>query len=90
MNHLHYNTLPEFYEKEKSGKKSNTVRAINADDYLEIRDANLITIHNKVTGDQFTRIISDVSPIGYIVSKKYIVISWGPGILDHSAESGAV
>lgn len=90
MTHLHYNTVPEFYEKEESSKKPNTVRCIGTDEYLQIKDANLITIHNKITGDQFTRRITDISIIGYLLYKKYIVISWGPEILDYSAESGAI
>ena len=76
MTNLHYNTLPEFYEKEKSGEKPNTVRCIETDVYLQIKKANLITIHNKITGDQFTRSITDISIIGYILNNKYIVISW--------------
>jgi hypothetical protein len=75
-----FNSTPDNYDKEKSGKKCNTVRkltSIEEDGYswYDVRECAFVQIFNKETGDSFRRRITDVTPIGDPVFL-YIDISW--------------
>ena len=77
-----FKSNPEFYEKEQSGLKCNTVRVFE-DDELKILDEmddypKNIMIKNKVTRECFKRKVTDVTIVGmwepiYIFSWKDIL-----------------
>ncbi|MCK4529284.1 hypothetical protein KAW18_18125 [candidate division WOR-3 bacterium] len=68
----------EFYIKEESGIKPNTVRQVDSVELRYIEKADLITIENIDTGQHFTQQITDLSLLGNILGKPLIVISWNP------------
>ena len=70
-----FKSIPENFVKEKSGKKSNTIRDLsNTDDRFENIDrATHIRILNAQTGEQFERKITDIT---YWYGR--YIISWNP------------
>lgn len=69
-------SVPEIYLKEKSGEKSNTVRYISNDDVIEqIEGFTGITIENTDTGENFTRVLSDVSTT-LVNGVRVFIFSW--------------
>lgn len=58
-------TNSKFFPKEKDGRKPNTTQIISGDIFDEFRDAfkglKTITIVDNVTGEQFTRTLTDIS-----------------------------
>ena len=56
-------SIPENWEKECDGRKQNTLRELDGNDF--------ITVYNTETGEAFTRRITDIS-----VWKGQIIISW--------------
>ncbi|MCF0163362.1 MAG: hypothetical protein HUJ88_12405 [Fusobacterium necrophorum] len=81
-----FKSYPEFFEKEKSGLKSNTVRIFELNDdreYIlrdimneEIKKENVVLeILNAETGETFEREISDVSKFE-INNIEIYIISW--------------
>lgn len=71
-----FHSNPEFYNKERSGLKRNTVRLIGpADDFPQDKLTH-IRISNKDSSDFFTRKISDISEVGELLGKKVFVFSW--------------
>lgn len=67
---ISFKSLPEFYEKEKNGKKNNIVRIIDKDDerfeiikeYSIFKfDLLIIEIKNTETKDSFCRIVKDIT-----------------------------
>ena len=73
----------QFFEKEKSNKKCNTVRELQVDEpriialleckekLLNYKDGDTITIEHATTGERFTRKITDIS-----FWNKLVIISW--------------
>jgi hypothetical protein len=62
---VRFKSVPENYEKEKSGRKPNTVRVVAADDlrfpFLNDRTAGSIEIINSETEESFRREITDIT-----------------------------
>ena len=73
-----FKSTNEFYIKEESGIKPNTVRQVDSSELRYIENADLITIYNITTRHHFTRQITDLSLLGNILGKPLIVISWDP------------
>jgi hypothetical protein len=73
---VEFKSTGEFYKKEKSGIKPNTVRVVNAFGLRYAEVAVFITIIDTATGDHFTRKITDLSLLGNVLGKPLIVISW--------------
>lgn len=77
---IKFKSLPEYYEKEKSGRKNNTVRWIEDKDMRFMALKNMasgdspmenIEITNKESGESFVRQIKDVT-----VYDPVIIITW--------------
>jgi len=70
-----FKSIPEMYEKEKSGIKPNTIRKIEGFDErfnkLVSGECKTIVIENKETGEKFFREITDVS-----IWNDLFIISW--------------
>lgn len=82
MERISFKSIPEMYEKEKSGKKNNTLRKFlgeflvdeRFETLMKIRDENLeaeIEIVSTETGESFIRKITDVS-----IYKGFFIITW--------------
>jgi len=80
MTHIKFKSLPEHYNKEKSGIKNNTTRWINDKDMRFTALMNMaggdspmenIEIENSETGESFVRQIKDVT-----VFSPVIIITW--------------
>lgn len=82
MERVSFKSIPEMYEKEKSGKKNNTLRKFlgeflvdeRFETLMKIRDENLeaeIEIVSTETGESFIRKITDVS-----IYKGFFIITW--------------
>lgn len=76
---LCFKSDPEFFNKEKSGLKCNTVRHISNIEWSgftedDIKAGVYVDIENSETHERFRRKIKDVSTIGQC--DKYIIISW--------------
>lgn len=58
-----FRSIPEYYEKEKSGAKANTVRMLEANSIEELnsKQPTHIIIENTLTGEIFMRRLTDVS-----------------------------
>jgi hypothetical protein len=68
----------EFFDKEESGKKPNTIRLLRSVDFLRLKACYYITIYqNHDTHLYFDRKITDISKIGTLAGKELVVISWG-------------
>lgn len=73
---IFFKSVPVMYYKEKSGKKSNTVRYITDDDIIEQAEAFTgITIENTRTGENFSRVLSDVST-ALVNGVRVFIFSW--------------
>ena len=70
-----FKSIPEMFEKEKDGRKPNTVRKIDEMDErfrkLFEDDCRIICIKNTRTDEIFQRVITDVS-----VWEDIMIISW--------------
>ena len=77
-NTIIFKSIPEFFDKEMSGVKSNTARTINTPELNQILDSKYISIVNLRTNENFTRQISDISIIGALLGSHLVVISWNP------------
>jgi len=77
---VYFESAPEMYIKEKSGDKSNTVRALNSNEYNIIQWAEIdeIQIENTETQENFRRKVTDVTQVGGIVGFHLVVLSWRP------------
>jgi hypothetical protein len=74
-NSIHFKSYPEMYQKEKSGRKPNTVRGFENSNEAEesvISDVSYICIHSN-TGEYFQRKLTDIS-----IFKGRIIFSWSP------------
>ncbi|ADO83750.1 hypothetical protein [Ilyobacter polytropus] len=78
MKGVNFKSLPEFFIKEKSGIKNNTVRKDDGGDRFEkLKEIDLsqeilfLRITNSETGEYFERIIRDVSVYG-----KLFILTW--------------
>lgn len=60
-------SIPENWEKERDGRKPNTVRVLDGKDF--------IVVHNTDTKEFFEREISDIT-----IWKNQIIISWKPEV----------
>lgn len=74
---IYFKSLPEFFEKEKDGRKPNTVRSLVPGEYSNF-DANRtkikkICIVNSETREPFFRILTDISEF-----KNLVIFSWAP------------
>jgi len=71
-----FESVPAVFEKEKTGKKSNTVRRLNTEDSKQFHEAEpyikTICIENTETGERFYRQRTDITEWYDI-----IVFSWG-------------
>jgi hypothetical protein len=57
-----FKSVPEYWEKERDGRKSNTVRKLAEDDPRRaIASGALVVLINTETGQHFAREVSDVS-----------------------------
>ena len=73
-NTIHFKSIPENYEKEKDGRKPNTLRTLESYTehlFSEETEPEFIIIENSITGEFFTREISDIS-----FWDKWVIISW--------------
>jgi len=71
-----FNSDADFFNIEKDGFKPNTVRLL---DFLpKIEDIRSIKIVHRYSGAHFTRILTDISCIGYLTGLKIVVFSWNP------------
>lgn len=69
-------SVPEMYDKEFSGVKSNTVRYIPEDEIIEqVESFSRVRITNTHTNRFFTRDISDVSS-GLVDGVRIYIFSW--------------
>lgn len=70
-----FNSVPKNFDKEKSGVKPNTFRKIDDFDprfqMLKNGEVSHITIRNPVSGETFTRKVTDYTEWG-----GYAIISW--------------
>jgi len=67
-----FKSLPKYYNKEKSGKKPNTIRErTNEDKFLDLETKRFIRIVNTETRESFVRKIKDFS-----YWKEFVIISW--------------
>ena len=73
-----FKSTNENYVKEESGIKPNTVRQIDSFDLKYVENSIFIQIRHVDTGEKFTRKITDLSFLGSILGKPFIVISWNP------------
>ena len=81
-NTIIFKSAPEYYQKEKSGLKCNTVRQITKPDeykafhyfyrYFDILHNKTIKIINSESGEYFTRRLSDINTF-----KEFYIFSWG-------------
>ncbi len=71
-----FKSVPAMFEKEKTGKKSNTVRRLNTEDSKQLHEAEpylkTICIKNTETGETFHRKLTDITE-WYDIT----VFSWG-------------
>ena len=74
-NFIEFKSIPEMFEKEKSGRKPNTLRIVNLDDerfdLLKDKKVSHITIQNTETKEEFTRKITDIT-----LWNGQFIISW--------------
>jgi hypothetical protein len=71
-----FDSVPEMYDKESSGLKSNTVRYISEDEIIkQVESFSRIKITNTHTNRFFTRDISDVSTV-LIKGTRIFIFSW--------------
>ena len=72
---ISFKSIPQMFEKERDGRKPNTIREMDEFDnrfkLLAESKAHLITIVNTETQEAFTRKITDVS-----IWKNIMIISW--------------
>ena len=75
INAVVFRSIPENYEKEKSGAKPNTVRKITLDSIGEIGAVKPthIIVENTLTSDLFIRKLTDVTQW-----KEITIFSWNP------------
>ena len=73
-----FKSVPEFYNKELTGVKPNTVRDVDTDprfdllrEWAKTRDFGFIQIINTETGKNFLREVTDVS-----FFKDQVIVSW--------------
>lgn len=69
-----FKSIPGMFDKEKDGRKPNTLRKIDGEDirfYALKHGCKRITIINTATGEKFTRDITD-----YTEWEGYAIISW--------------
>ena len=78
INTVAFKSVPEFYEKEESGTKPNTVRDLDTDERFNLLRKwarsgryGFIQIINTKTEERFLREVTDVS-----FFKKQVIISW--------------
>lgn len=70
------------YEDEENGKKPNTQRLLNRDEYRTIsawlgnKDTKYIEIHENNSVESFTRTLTDVRSVGELLGKHMMVFSW--------------
>jgi hypothetical protein len=64
---IFFKSLPEYYDKEYSGKKPNTVRIVSEeeDNLIQISEIDFIMIENTVTGKEFIRLLIDITRFVY-------------------------
>jgi len=81
-NKVIFKSIPEFWEKEFSGKKPYTVRLLDKVDFLLLQDmldehSNLlIEIRSTETECSFVREVRDVSLFGEFLGKYLVGIAW--------------
>lgn len=65
FNIVEFKSVPENYEKEKNGRKPNTVRVLDLWDmrflFLSLKSPQIIRIKNTKTGETFARKITDIT-----------------------------
>lgn len=74
METIHFKSIPENYEKEKDGRKPNTLRSNKSyAEHLssEVMQPTIIIIENSKTGEYFTRQITDIT-----IWQDWVIISW--------------
>ena len=81
-----FSSCPDYFEKEKSGIKPNTVRQLNDGEYnmlklwFKSRPHHHIIIKSTESKAHFHRTITDMSHLGYSLGLHLIIISWAlPG-----------
>lgn len=78
-NTLSFKSRPEFYGKEKSGIKNNTVRYLSNDEAMKVQKVKksfphvFIKINNTETSESFYRVIQDIS-----TNDDVTVFTWNP------------
>ncbi|MCK5333489.1 MAG: hypothetical protein KAJ24_03175 [Candidatus Aenigmarchaeota archaeon] len=66
-----------FFEKELSGRKPNTERILSGPDRYDIMSCSEIKIiFTSNPKNSFTRKITDISVVGELLGKYFVVISW--------------
>jgi len=73
-NTIHFKSIPENYEKEKDGRKPNTLRTLQSYTehlFSEETEPKIIIIENSETGAFFTRQITDIT-----IWQGWVIISW--------------
>jgi len=76
-----FKSIPEFWEKEFSGKKPYTVRLLSEEEYKlsgihGMHDKLFIEIQNTETKQSFIREVKDVSLLGEFLGKYLVGIAW--------------
>lgn len=69
----------KFFEKEKDGRKPNTVRILSEDEYrslIEQKPKKIRVANTAIASEYFERDITDISVVGHIAGKNIAVISW--------------
>lgn len=81
-NVIYFKSYPEYYDKEVSGIKPNTVRIVDEEEDIEIQEFSknikdkFIEIGNPKTGDHFGRLLTDITRFEHPPLIIYI-FSWG-------------
>jgi L-rhamnose mutarotase len=75
---IYFEGTEALFQKEKSGRKNNTVRVLSEQEHNAIlwKAIKDIEITNPATNESFAREITDVSRIGTMCGRSIVVFSW--------------
>ena len=73
-----FKTEGYFFDKERDGRKPNTIRIITSEEawQLQLKEPKRIRIIEPARGDFFERDITDMSCVGHSCGKLQFVFSW--------------
>ena len=73
-----FKTEGYFFDKERDGRKPNTIRIITSEEawQLQVKEPKRIRIIEPARGEFFERDITDISCVGHSCGKPQFVFSW--------------